>query len=1340
MGSRRFQCTTCPSSYSFKSDLHLHHRVDREFCTQCGRWVCRLPVHVRSAHRGSREVHNVDERIQPRSPFMTDPGFQVAYMGRLSEIIDYKQVWRYHQIWNKAANDDFSYRDLAIWLCEIYRSQGSAFKINMGIGFLLFHPVTKVYRYHYVSENSLLFDKSVVIDSVSSLKSFIERVRGLDLATSAYLTKPSSQWVLAGITNFQCRVTSLPGTLLGYGQLPPYLKNLKSIYCLTGSRGKEYKDSLCLFRCIAVHHGQALRGLERYARVVGERYEQLTGLNYRKGVALHNLPRIEVALKMTINVFSMEEDGTVRIVYQSPLIFNTVDRPMNLNLYEGHFSYIHDMSGYGSKFACLSCKRIFNRRNNLKTHMKICGGDQGQSQVFVGGRLNSAQFETIWEKLAEIGIHVQDGKNDFFCVYDWEALQVPVKDRYRGLDTHFIHIPATVSTCSNIGVGEFRHPIHFQSDGDTQKLVDSMVWQLLEYQKEASRLMRGKYSLVFKELYTRMEKASESDPEMFIHLKWLYSRLAKYTDILAVVGFNSSRYDIPLVRRFLPLALKKFDSLPKFVIKKGRSYMSLCTERLHFLDLTNFLGAGTSLKSFYKAYKVTQGKGLFPYSWFSSLDKLRAPALPARDPEFRKALDTNDREAIKRLMPFDPFYDILHLSTISNAEFDECHEEYRRLKMTKFADYVKLYNNLDVVGMVEGLEKMASIYQEHSLCMLKDAVSLPRLSQKIIFRSLKKDDYFVSFGQEHNYIFQELRDKIVGGPSIIFTRYAEANVTRIRNGPEVCKTVEGWDANSLYLWGTGQKQCTGPYTLLEKKYQFKKHSKKRGEGEGRFLRYSQKAINWLNLIQEERGFYIRTAENHCLGEKRILNMHVDGFAEPNKVFEFLGCYFHGHDCTRENKHIGKWEKTMERIEKLRSMGYDVEFITECEWEKPAKFTEPRYPPATFQELVGEIANDEVFGIVCCDLHVPPHLIEKYSPFPPIFKNSRISLEVIGKHMQRYCKMIGRNKGVDRSLISSMFGSGLVMLTPLFKKYIEMGLICTDIKFLLEYNPQPVFQWFTDKVANDRRYADLDPTKQIIGETSKLAGNSCYGYCCIDKSKHNTVRFCKEEDIARHVNDPNFLSLEELDGGLFEVVKKKSKIVQDTPLQVAIGVYSYAKMKLLEFWLFLDAHLDRNLWCLIECDTDSLYFALGRDSLDECVRPEMKDSWRKSRDSILCSQSESLRPDGMTEKQWSKREPGLFKLEFKGKGMIALNSKVYYAWSDDDFKKSSKGMQDRNDNLVEKNFKEALFQQRPHYVQNSGFVVDGTTTLTYTQMKRGLSYFYCKREVLEDGITTTHLNI
>ena len=98
--ARRFQSTTCPASYSLKRDLDVHRQTNREFCTQCGRWVCQLPIHVRSTHQQSRRVDNVDDLVQPRSPFMTDCGFQVAYMGKLGEISDYKKVSRYHQIWN----------------------------------------------------------------------------------------------------------------------------------------------------------------------------------------------------------------------------------------------------------------------------------------------------------------------------------------------------------------------------------------------------------------------------------------------------------------------------------------------------------------------------------------------------------------------------------------------------------------------------------------------------------------------------------------------------------------------------------------------------------------------------------------------------------------------------------------------------------------------------------------------------------------------------------------------------------------------------------------------------------------------------------------------------------------------------------------------------------------------------------------------------------------------------------------------------------------------------------------------------------------------------------------
>ena len=44
------------------------------------------------------------------------------------------------------------------------------------------------------------------------------------------------------------------------------------------------------------------------------------------------------------------------------------------------------------------------------------------------------------------------------------------------------------------------------------------------------------------------------------------------------------------------------------------------------------------------------------------------------------------------------------------------------------------------------------------------------------------------------------------------------------------------------------------------------------------------------------------------------------------------------------------------------------------------------------------------------------------------------------------------------------------------------------------------------------------------------------------------------------------------------------------------------------------------------------------------------------------------------------------------------------------------------------------------IENAGFIIDGLQTRTYTQIKKGLNYFYCKRKVLADGISTTHLDV
>ena len=56
---------------------------------------------------------------------------------------------------------------------------------------------------------------------------------------------------------------------------------------------------------------------------------------------------------------------------------------------------------------------------------------------------------------------------------------------------------------------------------------------------------------------------------------------------------------------------------------------------------------------------------------------------------------------------------------ISDANYQICLQVYEDQNMTSFGDYVRYYNNHDVIGLVEGIEKMVVINIQKKLDMLK---------------------------------------------------------------------------------------------------------------------------------------------------------------------------------------------------------------------------------------------------------------------------------------------------------------------------------------------------------------------------------------------------------------------------------------------------------------------------------------------------------------------------------------------------------------------------------------------------------------------------------------------
>ena len=87
-------------------------------------------------------------------------------------------------------------------------------------------------------------------------------------------------------------------------------------------------------------------------------------------------------------------------------------------------------------------------------------------------------------------------------------------------------------------------------------------------------------------------------------------------------GFNSAGYDIKLIKKHLFKELCKHGEQPNFTVRKAGKYPCIKTEHLKFMDILQFLAPGYNLKSFFKAFGVSEQKGFFPYDYFTHADQL----------------------------------------------------------------------------------------------------------------------------------------------------------------------------------------------------------------------------------------------------------------------------------------------------------------------------------------------------------------------------------------------------------------------------------------------------------------------------------------------------------------------------------------------------------------------------------------------------------------------------------------------------------------------------------------------------------------------------------------------
>ena len=318
-----------------------------------------------------------------------------------------------------------------------------------------------------------------------------------------------------------------------------------------------------------------------------------------------------------------------------------------------------------------------------------------------------------------------------------------------------------------------------------------------------------------------------------------------------------------------------------------------------------------------------------------------------------------------------------------------------------------------------------------------------------------------------------------------------------------------------------------------------------------------------------------------------------------------------------------------------------------------------------EQLLQGIMDGRLFGYVHCDIEVPEHLRSYFANFPPIFKNTGVSREDIGTLMKDYAEKENIMPQPRRMLISSFILTNGTIITHLLLFYLQLGLVCQKIHRFVQYTPRKCSGNFVQSAVDARRQGDENPNSSVVAETMKLLANSSYGYQIMDGSRHTMTKYLNDEKTHSAINSKKFKRLNHITDQLQEVEIVKSELEHREPIIVGLFILQNAKLRLLElYYKFFKKFCDTDKYEELEFDSDSLYLALCEENLEDVILPEKRSEWdqlhsKDCNDNFTANATKNFFPRFCcnVHKKHDKREPGLFKEEFRCAKMLCLCSKT-----------------------------------------------------------------------------------
>ena len=383
----------------------------------------------------------------------------------------------------------------------------------------------------------------------------MHNITGIDIIEQARAVRPSTVWSLAFITNVQYVVfltdfplgnaTTLPGYILTNGYI-------KSMY-YNKYTGQPYTDNFCFFCCLKYHRGN-IKKVKEFLDIWKKQRNFTNDVSFL-GVKMDDISELEICFNVKV-VYCLNSNGTVSLLYNS--LSNNTD-VIYLNMYDNHFSYITNFEKLVKRFQCDKCLKLFKRQWNLKRHYSNCYDRTKYS--FPGGFYSNST--TLFDKLKSLNIYVPLECQFYnkFIVWDMEAI-LPKSNINKSEKLTWIsqHQPISVSIASN--VENFK-----ESECFVNTNADHLINQMMSYISEISlynkEIMTEQYYEVYYQLneliskYNINLKSSKSNYDtkisshFFNSLTNIKKDLDRYISQIPVIGFNSGKYDLNLIKIYI---------------------------------------------------------------------------------------------------------------------------------------------------------------------------------------------------------------------------------------------------------------------------------------------------------------------------------------------------------------------------------------------------------------------------------------------------------------------------------------------------------------------------------------------------------------------------------------------------------------------------------------------------------------------------------------------------------------------------------------------------------------------------------------------------------------------